>query len=88
MGLLNLFHTDKHKVSRYSRFTAQSADRAIRWHNAYVKVEPQHEKPIRLLYLRELRILLSRCLKLSFYLLIHRKRVTVNKAQEPSGATH
>jgi hypothetical protein len=65
---------DTHRVSQTSRETAQSAVRIIRLHNAYVVVEPKDESSIRSLYLRELTLMMRRCLKLASYLLMYRKK--------------
>jgi hypothetical protein len=67
---------DTHRVFKSSHGTAQSAARIIRLHNAYVAVEPKDEQPIRCLYLRELTIMMRRCLRLAGYLLVYRKRDT------------
>ena len=71
-----LMAMDTHRVSKSSRETAQSAVRIIRLHNAYVAVDPNDEQPIRCLYIRELTIMMRRCLKLASYLLVYRKRET------------
>ena len=67
---------DTHRVSKSSYQTAQSAARIIRLHNAYVAVAPKDEQSIRHLYLRELTIMMRRCLRLAGYLLVYRKRDT------------
>ncbi len=74
MGFLNLFSADRSRVYRYSQDAVRSADRLIRWHDFYANVDNDSEKPIRYMYLQELKIMISRCLKLSFYLLTHRRR--------------
>jgi hypothetical protein len=53
---------------------ARSAERIIRWHNAYVTVDPAHEKSTRWMYFGEVKILIRRCFRLGFYLLTHRKK--------------
>jgi hypothetical protein len=79
MSLLNLFNSDKYYVSRCSQDIARSADRIIRWHNSYVAIDPDQEKSLRRLYLRELGIMVRRSLRLIFYMLTHRKTGTAKK---------
>ena len=81
MGFLSPFKANKSSVSRHSQDTARSADRIIRWHNFYSTVDSEDEKPIRHLYLRELKIMIGRCLKLSLYLLLDHCRSASDKNQ-------
>ena len=74
MKLQNLLATDGYRVSEYSLQMARSAQRIIQFHNTYMTTHPADAEPIRDLYLREIRILMRRCLKLAFYLLTHRKK--------------
>ena len=74
MGFPNLFSADRSRVYRYSQDAVRSADRIIRWHDFYTNVDNDNERPIRYMYLQELKIMVSRCLKLGFYLLTHRRR--------------
>jgi len=85
MKLKDLFAIDKHRLFQASLSVARSADRIIRWHHEYVKVEPEHEKPVRQMYLSELWMMIRRCVKLGFYLLTHRKKATEKKESIPPG---
>jgi hypothetical protein len=79
MKLRNLLETDGDRVSQCSLKMARSAQRIIKFHNTSATTDPADAKPIRDLYLREVRILMRRCLKLAFYLLTHRKKAVPKK---------